>query len=103
MIKKLVAFARKYPIFCAAVMFWLCTHALDILSTEFVMAFVKGSAEANPYARDPETLKFLVGKALEIDAVYFFECMFVAVFGLAVQSDLVAGAAFLFEGYGALD
>jgi len=101
--RKVLGFVKKYPIFCGAILFWICTHAVDIISTEVVMAFLKGSAEANPYARDPQTFKFLVGKALQMDSVYFFECMFVAVFGLAIKSDMFAAVAFLYEGYGALD
>lgn len=52
-----------------AVAFFVCVHAMDVISTAMVMAYVPGSIEANPFLRDPITLKFMLLPALQVKAL----------------------------------
>jgi hypothetical protein len=54
---------KWWPLTIAALAF-LFANLMDIVSTLLCMQYLADAIEANPYMRDPATMKFLMGKAI---------------------------------------
>lgn len=96
---RLTEFYRKHKLLCLAVGGLIVANALDIISTELVMAYVKGSYEGNPYLADPYTGKLLVGEAIKLKGIGILEAGVMSLVGIAAESELVAAAPFLYQGF----
>lgn len=58
----------EHPILAGFVC-WLVAQWLDLMSTEFAMAFIPGAEEANTLLRDPITRKLLLLTAVAVKAL----------------------------------